>query len=366
MRYRGLKDFTSNGKRYVYHRATGVRLCPDFEYGSPDFIKRYDELERTSRTGGERGPPQTLGDLVRLFKESSWFTSKKERTKKDYMIMLDHTTGINDMPLKTMNRKVAFAILETIYQTHGWHKANYVRMVCNLVFRYATAAGHCEANPFQGTQKYRRPKGLPPANRKWEIEEIESFRASAPPHLRLPFEIALYTGWREGDVLRLRKDCWTGGKLRHVHAKSDLPVLLTVPSPLASILAEDTRHDALTICANSKGRPWTEDGFRTSFFKQIAKLEGEGKVGPGLTFHGLRHTVAEWLASEGFGDREVQSWLGHRSPRSTEPYTKRANTLRQIERISGHMSQTNPFGATHGPDSVSVPQIETKRNGRTG
>ena len=47
-------------------------------------------------------------------------------------------------------------------------------------------------------------------------------------------------------------------------------------------------HSAVTLCANSYGRPWTESGFRASWAAVRKKLEKAGRVGPGLTLYGLR------------------------------------------------------------------------------
>lgn len=51
-------------------------------------------------------------------------------------------------------------------------------------------------------------------------------------------------------------------------------------------------HDATTLLVNSRGRPWTENGFRVSVFKLLHQLKREKLVQKGLTIHGLRHTVA--------------------------------------------------------------------------
>lgn len=70
------------------------------------------------------------------------------------------------------------------------------------------------------------------------------------------------------------------------------------------------RHDAITIAATTKGTPWTESGFNSSFIKAMAALKREGKVGDGLTFHGLRHTVGTLLVEAGYDLDTVRRWLG--------------------------------------------------------
>jgi hypothetical protein len=62
---------------------------------------------------------------------------------------------------------------------------------------------------------------------------------------------------------------------------------------------------AVTSCANSYGRPWTESGFRASWRKVRKKLEEEARVGAGLTLYGLRHTVAVILRECGCDERTI-------------------------------------------------------------
>ena len=54
---------------------------------------------------------------------------------------------------------------------------------------------------------------------------------------------------------------------------------------------------------NTKGATYTESGFYGAFRKIREKLFKAGKVGRGLTFHGLRHTVATKLADAGASTR---------------------------------------------------------------
>ena len=63
-------------------------------------------------------------------------------------------------------------------------------------------------------------------------------------------------------------------------------VNIPVPPELNAVLVAMSAHDAITLCANSRGLPWTLQGFSCSFRKAIKQLEQAGLVGHGLTFHG--------------------------------------------------------------------------------
>jgi integrase len=74
---------------------------------------------------------------------------------------------------------------------------------------------------------------------------------------------------------------------------------------LAEILRDAPQHSAVTLCATSKGRPWTLSGFRASWRPVRLRLEADGKVGPGLTLYGMRHTVAVILREIGCDHRQA-------------------------------------------------------------
>ncbi len=109
----------------------------------------------------------------------------------------------------------------------------------------------------------------------------------------------MFTGLGPKDALGLPKSYYRNGSVATRRSKTSEPVLWPVPKPLRDILGEAPIHDALTLCANSNGRPWTLSGFRVSWRPIRQRLERAGEVQPGLTLYGLRHTVAVILREIG-------------------------------------------------------------------
>jgi len=91
----------------------------------------------------------------------------------------------------------------------------------------------------------------------------------------------------------------------------------------------------MTIAATTAGTPWTVSGFNSSFIKAVRRLTKSGKVCPGLTFHGLRHTVGTLLVEAGCDIDTVRRWLGQKTLAMAIHYSETADT-------AGRMSAYSP------------------------
>jgi integrase len=64
-----------------------------------------------------------------------------------------------------------------------------------------------------------------------------------------------------------------------------------------------------------------------------AKLEAQGKVAPGLTLKGLRHTVAMILSEMSFDDRTTADCLGQKTEAMARHYSRRADKSRKLNAV---------------------------------
>jgi integrase len=121
----------------------------------------------------------------------------------------------------------------------------------------------------------------------------------------LPLLLGLWTGQRQGDLLRLTWSAYNGQEIRLRQSKTGVRVLIPVGAPLKAMLDATPRRSPI-ILVNSEGRPWTSDGFRTSFFKarDAAGISG-------LTFHDLRGTAVTRLALVGCTEPQIAAITGH-------------------------------------------------------
>src|SRR5439155_11703074 len=77
--------------------------------------------------------------------------------------------------------------------------------------------GLVPANPCErGGKLYRASR----ADKIWTADDEANFLAKAPPHLHLPLKLGIWTGQREGDLLRLPILAYDGEKIRLLQRKS--------------------------------------------------------------------------------------------------------------------------------------------------
>jgi integrase len=174
--------------------------------------------------------------------------------------------------------------------------------VLALVLAWAKDRGKITVNPverpgrvYQGTR----------VDQVWSVEDEAAFLKFAPAHFHLPLLLALWTGQRQGDLLRLPWSAYDGTHIRLRQSKTGARVVLPVGAPLKAALDAAKKHGPL-ILANSLGRPWTSHGFQASWHIATRKA---GIVE--LTFHDLRGTAVTRLALVGCTEAQIAAITGH-------------------------------------------------------
>src|SRR5262249_14922782 len=142
-------------------------------------------------------------------------------------------------------------------------QADYAWTVLARILSWALNRGLVPVNPCEkGGRLYRGS----PAGKVWTIDDETIFRERAPAHLHLPLLLALRTGQRQGDLLRLPWSAYDGAHIRLRQRKTGARVTIPVGTALKTALdaAAKVKKGPL-ILVNHAGRPWTPDGFRSSW-----------------------------------------------------------------------------------------------------
>jgi integrase len=325
IKVKGFKIFRDrHGKERCYHRATGIAVnlakCP---IGSAGF---FAEVARIGALTTVTEPkPGTLGLLINEYRAHAAFMDLAPRTRVDYQRVFDYLKPITDTPLIRFDRPLIVRIRDMAVKTRGRRQGNYVKTVLSLLFSWGAERGYLDKNPASEIRSVRRPRGMPDANRPWSDEERHTVLERVPAHMRLPIGMMMFTGLGPEDALSLPRSFFKDSEIATRRSKTGEPVYWLCPAPLLEIIAASPAHDAITLCANSYGRPWTGSGFRASWRSIKTTLETEGAIGPGLTLYGLRHTVAVILREIGCDERTIADALGQETIEMARHYAKGAD-----------------------------------------
>ena len=189
-------------------------------------------------------------------------------------------------------------------------QADYAWVVLARVLSWSLNRGLIAANPCErGGRLYRGSR----SDKVWTLGDELAFLERAPRHLHLPLTLALWTGQRQGDLLRLPWSAWDltptanspHGWIRLRQSKTGIGVNIPVGSPLKAAL-DATMKRSPVILVNLDGQPWTADGFRSSW-RKACQLAGV----IGVTFNDLRGTAVTRLALAGATEPEIATITGH-------------------------------------------------------
>jgi integrase len=273
------------------------------------------------------GPPKpgTLGLLINEYRASPAFLDLALRTRADYQRCIDYLKPIADTPLARFERPLIVRIRDKAATAHGSRFGNYVKAVLSIVFSWGAERGYLKINPAEKVKNIRRQKGGRQANRPWSDEERHAVLEAVPAHMKAGIGLMMFAGLGPKDALKLPRSSYREGEIALRRSKTNQPVFWKVPKELKDILDSAPPHDSITLCANSVGKPWTESGFRASWLPIRKKLEAEGKIAPGLTLYGLRHTVAVILRELGYDERTIADALGQKTVEMARLYAEGAD-----------------------------------------
>jgi integrase len=243
-------------------------------------------------------------------------------------IIRDELGGAQIADLKRSN---VTHFLAKVAEQRGTARADYVKLVLSLLWKFACGLPQAKidedaANPTRDLEAHYQVKR---PHQPWPEHIQERFLEGASDHLTLAFYLARFTGFRRGDICRLK---WTDydekrGKL-YVQAteKTGDYVPMSVEPELTAVLAK-TRRSSEFILTNTLGKPYAEKRSLTGLFTNRLRAIGA----KGYTLHGLRKTLAVELAEAGANPHGLMHVLGHKTIKQALYYCQQANKAPMIE-----------------------------------
>jgi integrase len=285
---------------YYYAWRGGPRLVGD--PGSPEFMRSYNEA-----VASRRRPAQgKLFTLIAEFRASSEYSSLSDSTKRAYTAYLGMIeTEFGDMPIEALSDP------EVRGEFKRWRdgmadtprKADYAWTTLARVLSVAHDRGRIPVNPCQrGGRLYEADR----SEKIWTQDDIARLLAVASPGLAMAALLALWTGQRQGDLLRLPWSAYDGKNLRLRQSKTRRHITIPVGKHLKAIL-DGADRVSTQVLTNTQGRPWTSDGFRASWGKTCIKAG----LADDLHFHDLRGSAVVRLAIASATVPEIATFTGH-------------------------------------------------------
>ncbi|CAH0143676.1 hypothetical protein SRABI05_00362 [Agrobacterium fabrum] len=273
----------------------GEPIQPDDPLLNGAFRQAYERRRAPS--------PTNLSTLITLYRGSSDFRRTKPVTRQEYDRYLDKIRmefgRVSLVELQKPATRGSFKEWRDSLADKP-RSADFAWMVLVRVLSFAKDRGIISVNIAErGGRLYRSTR----RDRTWSDIDVAAFEAVAPSYMRLAIQLALWTGQRKGDLLRLSWSDFDGINLRFMQSKTKARVLVSM-GPLADVLRSQSGNGA--ILRNSRGGAWTSDGFNTSWRKCCEKAGITN-----LTFHDLRGTAITRMALAGCTVPEIAAVTGH-------------------------------------------------------
>jgi integrase len=226
------------------------------------------------------------------------------------------------VPLGAISGKRVYELRDQLKTKHSRSAANGVLKLLRILFDWGLRRDLCDVNPAVKVDNIRRPKDAKVVNRRWRDDELESVLELAPPWLRVAIAVAAYTGMRESDVARVTWNKYNGCEFETRQVKTGGPIWVAARYRLREILDATPRVSA-QIVVGVRGRPMSANALGSRFFDWLKSLPA-GTLEPGLSFHGLRHTLGTRLAEAGCDAATIACVLGQKTTQMAEHYSRTA------------------------------------------
>lgn len=317
-----------HGKLRWRYRAKGFTVNLGRDYGSTEFIRRYNAAVKGERLSASeaagsvsQAPPGSLASVIRSWYQSAEFRRLADTTAANYRrvaeaLMEDH----GHRPANQIDRSVVKRLMAKKVETP--EAANALLRILRLVLDHAVETmGIMETNPARSVKKFesRNKEGF----YTWTEEDIEKYRQhhaeGTMPDLAMT--LMLCTGAARVDAVQLGWDNVSDGRLkyRRQKMKSRDGVLVDIPVHEELQRRLDAIEDDRTTFLETETRKQRSSAGLGNAMRKWADAAGL----PDCTAHGLRKACARRLAEAGATPHEIMAVTGHKTLAEVERYTEK-------------------------------------------
>jgi len=287
----------------------GQRVRIKEQYGTPAFAARYLEI-MASFAEPEYAAAGTFSKLIESYFGSERFKKLTPKTRQEYRLHLERMKErFGKLSPKGLSTLVLMKYHESLAATPA--SANNMLKAVRALMKYAITQGVVESNPV--TRDIEKHSGG--HIEAWTPREIEHFKCSGS--VKTAFMLALYTGQRLGDVLRMRFADIKDGYIEVTQEKTGEELKVPLHPALTDYLG-NIKRDTIYIVSNKYGAPYTKSGFQSNW----------RRANPPKPFHGLRKTFTAGLADIGATNAQIKAVTGHKTDQMVTLYSESASQKR--------------------------------------
>lgn len=318
-----------HGTRRWRYRKGGFSRELGTDYGSEEFVRRYEAAVHEHRTGRKAGAgaartiPESIDDLVASFYRSPQWRGLADVTKKTYKGVIEpFRTEHGTKLVSRMERRHVMAILGKKADTPA--AANNLRKRLGQLFDHAIALDWIKFNPARLTKACKMTgEGF----HTWDETEIAGYFEQHEPGsmAHAAVTLMLYTGAARVDVVKLGwasiKATENGPRLQYTLQKTQksngVPVSIPIHPDLMKVIRGLPRDRPFLATAYGRGRTAAGLGNKMRGWCDAAGLTE-------CSAHGLRKACARRLAEAGAMPHEIMAITGHKTLAEVQRYTEAA------------------------------------------
>lgn len=298
VRLKGVHVVRSGGREYHYAWRGGPRL--EGKPGSPEYMVSH------ARAVAARKQPiaGTFKEVIVKYRASPAYQKLGDHTKRAYLTHLNTIEAKwGTMPIEALDdpqvRKRFIAWRDSMTETP--RTADMAIGVLKRVLGWAEERVHVTSNQAAPIGRLHR---VDKADAIWTPDDVAAFLKVASRELTWAVELALFTGLRQSDLIRLAWNHREGDAFSLRTAKRGRHVTIPLTSGCKALLDRIEKRGPLILSTTRGKRPWTADGLRSSFGKACKE------AGVSRTFHDLRRTAATGLLAAGMDASQVALIMG--------------------------------------------------------
>jgi integrase len=300
--------FIVKGKYWRFRRGDLKAVLPG-KPGQAMFAAEYARLLALSENKPAEIDKTTLQWLIAQYRKSAEFEALRPLTRLDYdKILAIVERELGEEPYKFITSKMVREVRNDLARSTP-RQAEKVKALVSLIYAWAAENDLVELgfNPAAPIKKIRRRiKPIEP----WREHEIKRVLGTAPLWLKTPLMLALYTGQRREDVVRMEWSDYQGGAIRVRQSKTGEPLDIACHKALREHLEAVKTKFGGKIARTAKGRPFTANSLSQALRRVVGELDGFPQD---RSMHGLRYAAAARLDEAGCTVTEAVAVMGHRT-----------------------------------------------------